>query len=117
MSLLEFPIAPSGFIEKYRHDTIRTRFDQGKVSVRPKWSTGKNEFTFTWHLLTNAQKITLKEFIIGNIGLEFDFENDLDDETYSVVFSEDEFEFKIVALYEGGTGLPMWSLELKVIET
>lgn len=116
MSELVFPVAPSGFKEKYRHDTLKVRFDQGKASVRPKWSTGKTEFTFSWDLLTNANKTILKDFIKGNIGVEFTFENDLDGETYTVIFSEDEFEFTVVALYEASTELPMWSCELKVIE-
>ena len=116
MNELVFSIPPSGFKEKYRQDTLKVRFDQGRASVRPKWSTGKNEFVFSWDLLTTSDKKILKDFVIGNVGVEFFFKNDLDDTFYNVIFAEDEFKFKVVSLYEAETGLPMWSFELKVIE-
>jgi len=93
--------------------TLSSEFESGHLITRPRTTVTPWSWSFTYRFMSNADKVTLKNFEKNTAkyrAVEFNWTNPIDGLTYVVKFAEN------LKYYLENNGLNEWRVAVKLVE-
>lgn len=80
---------PSELNEEIIKGQIKSKFENGYVASRAKWTRSRKKFKLSWNAMNSTDKAALETFFDANLGGTFIWTHPSENVSYTVRFSED----------------------------
>jgi len=95
--------------EEYYKPTIRSESEGNYIHVRARSSRGRHKWELKWDYIDDSDYQSIKDFFDKNQGIAFYWTNPVDNQTYTVVFADNNLNAEAVSP-------GYWNLSIKLEE-